>query len=99
MTQHVHHCLEYLRQSIMCNADTNLERRTVNNMTGMSSVTGYGNHQCRDYDELFVFAERYRVWNGKSETEKKNISDDENVPGRVIHYDYLSSRGDAVPED
>ena len=99
MTQHVHHCLEYLRQSIMCNADTNLERRTEDKITGIISVTGYGNHQCRNYDEHFEFAERYRVWNGKSEAEKKNISDDENVPGRIIHYGYLSSRGDAVPED
>lgn len=83
----------------MCNADTNLERRTEDKITGTISVTGYGNHQCRDYDERFVFAERHRVWNGKAEAEKEKISDDENVPGRTIHYDYLSSRGDLVPGD
>jgi len=55
--QHTKHCLEYLRSSIMCAADSTLEpwKNTLN------GVDGFGNpHMCRDFDELFRWAEEYR---------------------------------------
>ena len=54
-------------------------------------------HQCRDYDQIHAFAEKWRVFNGQTVKERKKISEEENIPGRVINYDYVSSRGDHVP--
>ncbi|KAM7206081.1 protein of unknown function (DUF3328) domain containing protein [Naviculisporaceae sp. PSN 640] len=42
---HIRHCIDYLRQSIMCHADTNLE--PIN--PDLGGVTGYGTiRKCRD---------------------------------------------------
>ena len=93
---HVNHCTEYLRQSIMCHADTNLEYREEIE-PGQIGTTGYGEHQCRNFQEARDFAEKWRVWNGKTPAERTKISEEENIPGRVIHYEYISSRGDRRP--
>ncbi|KAL6715743.1 hypothetical protein ACLMJK_006704 [Lecanora helva] len=93
--RHVTHCIEYLRSSIMCNADANLEYRKVDPATGKLATPGDDVHLCRGFGELFYFAEKWRVYDGKSVSEKKRIKED--PPGRTIHYDYVSSRGDAVP--
>ncbi|KAF3902728.1 hypothetical protein AA313_de0202613 [Arthrobotrys entomopaga] len=54
---HINHCLEYLRHSIMCAADTALEPWKEEE----GGVDGWGTtHMCRDYDELFRWAEAYR---------------------------------------
>lgn len=92
-THHVNHCLDYLRQALICHADANLEYRVASE-SGDAAPTGYGEHQCQDFDALFDFAEAWRVWNGKSGAERAKISEQENPAGRVINYDYISSRGD-----
>ena len=76
----------------------NLEyrKRTESGVVGPS---GYGEHKCKDYKEIFAFAEKWRVWNGKSSTEISEIAEDENIPGRVIKYDYASAREEAVWAD
>jgi hypothetical protein len=54
---HTMHCFAYLRQSIMCAADSALEPYKVE----FNGVDGYGEpHQCRDYDALYEWAEKYR---------------------------------------
>jgi hypothetical protein len=54
---HVRHCLDYLRQSIMCAADSNLE--PVNDNLG--GVTGWGSPRvCRRYDELVEWSTRWK---------------------------------------
>ncbi|KAI0448093.1 hypothetical protein F4803DRAFT_496473 [Xylaria telfairii] len=46
---HVRHCIDYLRQSLMCHADTNLEPVRKD----LGGVTGFGSeHKCRDFDKL-----------------------------------------------
>jgi hypothetical protein len=94
--RHTTHCLEYLRQSVICNADPNLEYRQEIS-PGVLATLGDGMHQCRDYDQIHAFAEKWRVFNGQTVKERKKISEEENIPGRVINYDYVSSRGDPVP--
>ena len=86
------HCLDYIRQALQCHADTNLEFRTKD-----ATFTGYGEHQCRDLDRVFSFAEEWRVYDGKDNNERIKISEAETIPGRVINYDYISSRGDPEP--
>ncbi|CAF9937248.1 MAG: hypothetical protein ALECFALPRED_007152 [Alectoria fallacina] len=95
--KHVVHCLDYVRQALQCHADTNLEFRVVSG-TGDAAFTGYSGHRCRDFDRVFRFAETWRVYDGKNASERIKISEEETIPGRVINYDYVSSRGDPVPQ-
>ena len=97
-TYHVKHCLEYLRQAIMCHGDTNLEYREIKEKTGEVGTSGYTEHHCRNFKELHDFAEGWRVWNGKNRPEQERITEDENIPGRKINYLYCSSCGDDPPE-
>jgi len=62
-SDHTTHCFDYLRVSIMCAADTTLEpfRSQFDGMTPGKSVDGFGsNHQCRNFDEVFAWAEKFR---------------------------------------
>ena len=46
---HVRHCIDLLRQSLMCQADTTVEVKDEK----AGGVHGFGvEHQCRDWDEL-----------------------------------------------
>lgn len=61
---HVGHCVEYLRQSIMCAADTALEKATVDPTTGkpQHGVDGWGvQHVCRDFGEVVKWSEADRA--------------------------------------
>ena len=96
MEKHVVHCLDYIRQVLQCHVDTNLEYQVVSE-TGHAAFTGYGEHQCRDFERGFRFAEKWRVYDGKNASERIKISDEEAIAGRVINYGYISSRGDPEP--
>jgi hypothetical protein len=60
---HIGHCFEYLRNAIMCSADSSLEPFEVpdNGFPGMGFQ-----RQCRDYEKLKEWAERWRVLEDKS---------------------------------
>ncbi|EXF74065.1 hypothetical protein CFIO01_10491 [Colletotrichum fioriniae PJ7] len=59
-SEHLNHCWDYLRQTIMCNADVTLEWRKYNEQVG----TGWGyQHQCKDWDAIIAWAEKYRYSN------------------------------------
>jgi hypothetical protein len=52
---HIHHCFDYLRQAIICAADTNLEVLDENHKTN-----GFGQKKmCRSYEKVFAWAEKY----------------------------------------
>lgn len=56
---HVDHCFDYLRQSIMCSSDTTLEWI----MKDGREVDGWGvTHVCRNFKELFDWTERNWDW-------------------------------------
>lgn len=58
---HTEHCFDYIRQSLMCAADSALEKR--NDTIG--GVTGWGtSHQCRDFSALQEWAEMHRYSDG-----------------------------------
>jgi hypothetical protein len=47
--EHIQHCLDYLRQSLMCHADTTLEPDDV----GINGAHGFGvRHNCKDWNQL-----------------------------------------------
>ncbi|KAI1208030.1 uncharacterized protein F4807DRAFT_468906 [Annulohypoxylon truncatum] len=55
---HVRHCIDYLRQSLMCHADTNLE--SIN--PDLGGVTGFDSERtCRNYDRVTAWADRWRA--------------------------------------
>ena len=46
---HVRHCIDYLRQSLMCHADTNLEPI----IEELGGATGFGSeHKCRNFEKI-----------------------------------------------
>ncbi|KAE8418450.1 hypothetical protein BDV36DRAFT_295094 [Aspergillus pseudocaelatus] len=53
---HIRHCFDYLRQTLMCAADTNME--VLDPQTHTTSGWGQG-RQCRDYDEVVKWAEKW----------------------------------------
>jgi hypothetical protein len=56
----VRHCIDYVRQSLMCSADTNLETPDP----GTHSTTGWNQEKtCRNFEGIKAWAER----NGVSE--------------------------------
>lgn len=73
--KHAQHCLNYLRQTILCAADTTLEP-FVNPGIGIGVV-----HQCRDWTQVYEWAEanweEYAVWR---DARIKGFSQSESVP-------------------
>ncbi|KAF2174154.1 hypothetical protein M409DRAFT_16423 [Zasmidium cellare ATCC 36951] len=64
---HVDHCIDYLRQSIMCSGDMTLEHYSMlDNGTLGPGVNGYFvNHQCKNWDQIVDFATTHRSRNAK----------------------------------
>lgn len=60
---HLNHCFEYLRQSIMCTGDTTLEKVVVDeNGVFKPDIDGWGTaHECKSWNMLYEFAESRRV--------------------------------------
>lgn len=55
VAHHSAHCFDYLRQSILCAADTSLEGKT-------EAGPGWGSkHQCKDYDAVLAWANERTV--------------------------------------
>lgn len=53
---HIRHCFDYIRQALICAADTNLE--VLDEQTHLTN--GWGQpKQCRDYEQVFIWAEQY----------------------------------------
>ncbi|KAI0855709.1 hypothetical protein F4860DRAFT_495537 [Xylaria cubensis] len=53
---HIRHCFDYLRQALMCAADTNLE--VLNQDTHLTN--GWDQPKlCRDYEQVFAWAEQF----------------------------------------
>ncbi|MDI1485618.1 MAG: hypothetical protein OHK93_003807 [Ramalina farinacea] len=56
---HLRHCFDYLRQSLICNADTNLEPVDFE----LGGVTGWKfERTCRNFDKVKEWAEEWHSW-------------------------------------
>lgn len=69
VAHHSAHCFDYLRQSIMCAADTNLEGAT-------EAGPGWGSkHVCTDYDALLTWANEHgaMAWRNDVIPDESNI--------------------------
>jgi hypothetical protein len=69
----------------MCNADTNLEYRVVRE-SGVKETPGWDVKRCRDFDSVREWAQKWRAFDGKIPSQKKEITDPESLDGRVINY-------------
>jgi hypothetical protein len=58
---HAAHCFEYLRQSIMCSADSSIEPAG----SRIQGFLGWGfQRQCKSYDQLRDWAEEWKAFEG-----------------------------------
>ena len=54
---HIPHCFEYIRQGIMCSADTTLEKSRIEDGKITRDVDGWGaEHECRDLDAIYQWS-------------------------------------------
>jgi len=54
--EHINHCVEYLRQAVMCSGDLTLEKPGYIGDTSWTRPNGWGVvHQCRDLSDLYAF--------------------------------------------
>jgi hypothetical protein len=67
---HTDHCFNYLRSALMCASDTTLEGQAQSDLQkGAHGTDGTGAvHNCRNYDEVYAWAENRRVTDGKEHT-------------------------------
>lgn len=60
--RHVAHCIAYLRQAIMCSADTALEGRPTTLPEGSVNSDGWdATHVCKDYSQVKDYLEKVRA--------------------------------------
>ncbi|KAF4553427.1 Hypothetical protein D9617_7g031550 [Elsinoe fawcettii] len=58
---HVHHCFDYIRQGLMCNADLTVEWPKEEPDGGRFSVDGWGiSHQCKSWEAIQAYMEENR---------------------------------------
>lgn len=58
-TEHTSHCFEYLRQSLVCSADSSLEPAG----SRVDGFLGWGfPRQCRSFDEIKKWSEKSRAF-------------------------------------
>jgi len=78
---HAVHCLSYLRQLLLCQADTALEpARLATTVSGGKTQAVYGEgttHQCRDWTQVRSFVENnYKLWKDKDHFETSESKTD-----------------------
>lgn len=68
--KHIHHCLNYLRQMILCNANPTLERTMPE--FGTHAINPGTERICRDWTRVYEIAEsNYEEWKkGKKKVEE-----------------------------
>lgn len=63
---HIGHCFDYLRQAIMCAADTTLEW-AIPNKASVRTVDGWGvTHDCRSWDDAVDWTLKHRAPQNRS---------------------------------
>lgn len=79
--EHRAHCVEYLRQSILCNADTTLEGE----VGAWATSTGWGQtHSCVDFDALKAWSDERAIW----DLEEKLLPESFNFKANENSSDY-----------
>ena len=73
---HIKHCLNYIRQGILCQPDLTLEPGNFEDRDFSVERIG-GTHMCRDWEHVYKFVDQnYDVWTNKTGWSKWSISPD-----------------------
>lgn len=65
---HVRHCVDLLRQALMCRPDLTIEEKDDD----LGGVTGFGTvHSCYDWDRLVGWVKEWQNWSGNEETGRR----------------------------
>ena len=78
-------CLEYLRQSIMCNTETNLEYR-VPREDSVRENPGLDVKSCRNFDAARTWAPEWRAFDGKDSSAKHGVIDLDVLNSQVVNH-------------
>lgn len=107
--EHAVHCLSYLRQLLLCQADTALEpARLATTVSGGKTQAVYGEgttHRCRDWTQVRSFVENnYELWKDKdhfetSESKTDHSHDNHNHTHTVPTKDHPGHGGGHVDGD
>lgn len=69
---HIHHCMNYLRQMILCASNMQLEplSRRLMEKSNLMAVDGLGlTHMCRDWSMVYrIFEDQYKEWENSTST-------------------------------
>ncbi|KAF7345278.1 hypothetical protein MSAN_01904500 [Mycena sanguinolenta] len=82
-TEHISHCIDWLRQSIMCHVDTSVIVWQWNSRANESQVKGNVAHTCRRFDKITEWAKERVLVNTYDPT--VHIEDDIVIP--VLHQE------------
>ncbi|KAJ7696318.1 hypothetical protein B0H17DRAFT_929641, partial [Mycena rosella] len=84
-TEHVSHCVDWIRQSLMCNGDTSVIVWQWQDSKNTTMVKGNVAHTCRKFDKLQDWAKEHILKNKYDPT--VHIEDDIVVP--IFHNEIL----------
>ena len=75
---HLQHCMNYIRQMVLCGADLTLEPTEFDEMDGRSGATGVGvTHTCRNWSVVYdTVNENFARWTDYWETVKGSTAGD-----------------------
>jgi len=68
---HIRHCIDLIRQSLMCQPDTTIELKDEE----VGGVTGFGTeHQCKDWEQLIQWTKKWQTYDpDERPTEEKHL--------------------------
>ena len=68
---HIKHCIDLLRQALMCQPDTTIEIKNEE----LGGVTGFGTqHQCKDWTQLMQWISMWEDFRADERPPKENQS-------------------------
>ena len=70
---HIIHCIDLIRQSLMCQPDLTIEVKDPE----IGGVTGFGTqHQCRDWEELINWTSKWQSWEQEPRKQSHDMDSD-----------------------
>jgi hypothetical protein len=80
---HRDHCLDYIRQALMCAGDSTFEPLHKAGINGMGAV-----HRCRNFERMFTWAYEHRSDTvGKDAPDGKHHGGNTHTPGQRNSFD------------
>ena len=76
---HIRHCIDLLRQALMCRPDLTIEEKDEE----LGGVSGFGTtHKCHDWDQLVSWTRKWQDWGVDKNQDSERV-----VQGHSHHHD------------